>query len=122
VKNAMSSILHPGAASVTDPDFPCAPVGWTEVEGLHKAADEGITLTDAHLDVIAALQDYFSKHGSKKISARDVHDALDEKFHAQGGLKYLYMLFPGGPIAQGCRIAGLEPPVGSSSPGSGSVQ
>lgn len=122
MKNTMSSILHPGAASVADPDFPCAPVDWSQAEGLHKAADEGITLTDEHWNIIDALQDYFSKHGSNEISARDVHDALDEKFHAQGGLKHLYMLFPGGPIAQGCRIAGLEPPAGSSNPGFGSVQ
>ncbi|MDH5470718.1 MAG: TusE/DsrC/DsvC family sulfur relay protein, partial [Gammaproteobacteria bacterium] len=29
---------------------------------------------------------------------------------------------PGGPIAQGCRIAGLVPPAGSKDSGFGSVQ
>ncbi|MGB5339763.1 MAG: sulfite reductase, partial [Gammaproteobacteria bacterium] len=37
-------------------------------------------------------------------------------------LKYLYTLLPGGPVAQGCRLAGLEPPAGSQDAGFGSVQ
>jgi tRNA 2-thiouridine synthesizing protein E len=41
---------------------------------------------------------------------RELHDALDERFHASGGMKYLYRLFPRGPVAQGCRIAGLHSP------------
>lgn len=122
MKNTMSSILHPGVGALVDPDFPNAPAGWTQIEGLDLAEHEGITLNDDHWEVINALQEYFSKHIYIQICAREVHDALDEKFHAQGGIKYLYMLFPGGPIAQGCRIAGLEPPPGSVSAGFGSVQ
>ena len=48
-------------------------------------------------------------------------DALDEKFHSKGGMKYLYRLFPSGPVAQGCRIAGIEPPSGSIDNSFGSV-
>jgi tRNA 2-thiouridine synthesizing protein E len=33
----------------------------------------------------------------------------------------LFKLFPKGPIAQGCRLAGLEPPAGSVDLGFGSV-
>lgn len=118
----MNSILHPGVASAADADFPNAPAGWNQIEGLGVAEEEGLVFTEAHWDVIRALQEYFSKHVYLRIYAREVHDALDEKFHAQGGIRYLYMLFPGGPIAQGCRIAGLEPPAGSVSAGFGSVQ
>ena len=56
------------------------------------------------------------------IKVRELLDALDEKFHGKGGLKYLYSLFPGGPVAQGCRIAGLQAPAGSTDMGFGSVQ
>lgn len=52
---------------------------------------------------------------------RELHDALDEKFHWKGGIGYLYRLFPGGPIAQGCRIAGLRAPAGAVDRGFGSV-
>lgn len=122
MKHTMDSILHPGAESAVDPDFPHAPAGWTRTDGLDLAEHEGIALSEPHWDAIRALHEYFSRHAHIQVSARDVHDALDEKFHAQGGLKYLYILFPGGPIAQGCRIAGLEPPPGSVSAGFGSVQ
>jgi tRNA 2-thiouridine synthesizing protein E len=52
---------------------------------------------------------------------RELHDALDENFHGKGGLKYLYQLFPGGPVAQGCRIAGLKAPAGATDKSFGSV-
>ena len=122
MNSSMSSILHPGMVSAVDPDFPCAPAGWTRIEGLEIAEAEGLVFTREHWDVIRALQEYFSKHVGIQIYAREVHDALDEKFHGQGGIKHLYILFPGGPIAQGCRIAGLEPLPGSMSTGFGSVQ
>ncbi len=122
MNDSMSNILHPGKASAVDPDFPNAPAGWTRVEGLEIAEEEGLTFTKEHWDAIRALQEYFSKHVDTQIHAREVHDALDEKFHGLGGIKHLYILFPGGPIAQGCRIAGLEPLPGSVSTGFGSVQ
>jgi tRNA 2-thiouridine synthesizing protein E len=55
------------------------------------------------------------------INLRDLHDALDEHFHAKGGLKYLYTIFPGGPITQSCRLAGLKAPFIASDPSFGSV-
>src|SRR5574341_927751 len=47
--------------------------------------------------------------------------ALDEKFHRQGGIRRLYLLFPGGPVAQGCPLAGLKAPAGATDRGFGSV-
>jgi len=52
---------------------------------------------------------------------RELHDALEERFHARGGLKRLYQLFPGGPLAQGCRLAGLKAPFLATDHGFGSV-
>ncbi|NIO43648.1 MAG: sulfite reductase, partial [Burkholderiales bacterium] len=66
-----------------------------------------------------ALQEYFARHEYTRINLRELHDALDEKFHGQGGIRYLYLLFPGGPVAQGCRISGLKAPVGAVDPGFG---
>jgi len=67
-----------------------------------------------------ALQEYFAKNAS--VNVRHLHDALEEHFHGRGGLRFLYELFPGGPVAQGCRIAGLQPPAGSTDRSFGSVQ
>lgn len=43
-------------------------------------------------------------------------------FHALGGLKFLYKMLPGGPVAQGCRLAGLKVPAGAKDKSFGSLQ
>jgi tRNA 2-thiouridine synthesizing protein E len=72
--------------------------------------------------MVSALQEFFSRHDAPSINSRELHDALEEKFHSRGGMKYLYSLFPGGPITQGCKLAGIEAPAGCSDTGFGSVQ
>ena len=94
--------------------FPHAPVDWLPEMALGKAREEDIELEENHWAVILALQEYFTHHDdSKQVNRRLLHDALNEKFHHKGGLPYLYRLLPRGPIAQGCRLAGLEAPAGS---------
>jgi tRNA 2-thiouridine synthesizing protein E len=96
---------------VSQADFPHAPTGWTQRDAIMIAGEENLALTPAHWDVVRALQSYYAHHEDDSvINLRELHDALDEAFHHQGGLKYLYTLFPGGPIAQSCRLAGLKAP------------
>ncbi len=105
-----------------DPDFPHAPMDWTREEALEIARKEKLVMSEAHWAAVRALQNYFASHEDEKsIHMRELHDALDERFHHQGGLKYLYILFPGGPISQGCRIAGLKAPFLASDSSFGSV-
>jgi tRNA 2-thiouridine synthesizing protein E len=104
------------------PGYPYAPEDWDEDEAEKRALIEGIELGPDHLELLRALQAYFSRHGESGINARDLHDALDEKFHRKGGMRYLYMLLPKGPIAQGCRFAGLPVPTGAVDRSFGSVQ
>ncbi len=95
----------------TESGFPRAPEGWSRNDALRIARDEAIAMGDDHWDVVRALHDYFARHASDPgFKARVLHDALEEKFHHKGGLRFLYTLFPGGPVAQGCRIAGLKVP------------
>ncbi len=105
----------------TDPtiDFPNAPHDWSPDAAKALASESQLELTSDHWDAIAGLQDYFSRHEFGK--RRELTDALNEKFHHKGGMKYLYQLFPGGPVAQGCVIAGLNPPPGSVDQSFGSV-
>ena len=106
----------------THPDFPYAPLDWTLEDAMKTARAEGMELSEAHWNVIRALQNYYAHHDDETvISMRELHDALDEHFHLQGGLKYLYTLFPGGPIAQSCRLAGLKAPYMASDSSFGSV-
>ena len=101
--------------------FPHAPEGWTPEFALEAARAESLELGDDHWDALRALQEYFARQEVPSINLRELHDALDEKFHRRGGIKLLYRLFPGGPIAQGCRIAGLKAPAGAVDKGFGSV-
>ena len=94
--------------------FPHVPVDWSPETTLGKTGEEGIELEEDHWAAILALQELFAHHDDpKQVNRRLLHYALNEKFHHKGGLAYLYRLLPGGPIAQGCRLAGLEAPAGS---------
>jgi TusE/DsrC/DsvC family sulfur relay protein len=104
-----------------DPRFPHAPEGWSAQTAARIARDEGIEIGDDHLEVVRALQEYWARHSGAPVHLRGLHDALDEKFHRHGGMKFLYRLFPGGPVAQGCRFAGLKAPAGAIDRGFGSV-
>lgn len=105
-----------------DPDFPHAPLDWTRDQAVQIARAEGLELSEAHWEAIRALQAYYAHHqDDAAINLRMLHDALDEHFHQQGGLKYLYTLFPGGPIAQSCRLAGLKAPFMAADRSFGSV-
>lgn len=102
--------------------LPVHPSEWGQNDVERVAGEEGIELTEDHFQVVKALQEYFSKHDKPEMKMRELHDALDEKFHYKGGMKYLYKLLPGGPVVQGCRLAGLPVPAGALDKSFGSVQ
>jgi TusE/DsrC/DsvC family sulfur relay protein len=119
--NLMEEIVGAGGGAGEDPRFPHAPEGWTPAAAVEMAKSEGVSLTGKHWEVLRALQEYCAKHEPNALNLRELHDALDEKFHRDGGIRYLYTLFPGGPVAQGCRTAGLAVPAGAIDRGFGSV-
>jgi tRNA 2-thiouridine synthesizing protein E len=88
--------------TATPGSFPNAPADWDIEKAKETAESDGVSLTDDHWDLIRALQEYYSKA-----------EFLEEKFHSRGGMKYLYQIIPGGPVAQGCRLAGLKIPAGA---------
>lgn len=93
---------------------------WNEDQARKTARDEGLELTDAHMDVICYLRDHFAECGPEE-NARMLLRNLEEAYIEQGGRKYLYRLFPRGPVSQGCRFAGLPTPAGNADPSFGSV-
>ncbi len=99
--------------------FPNAPVNWSLTDANTIASDKGLKLTRDHLELIQALQEYYTKVEFPRL--RQLKDALDEKFHQRGGMKYLYQILPGGPVAQGCELAGLNIPAGVVDKSFGSV-
>jgi tRNA 2-thiouridine synthesizing protein E len=112
-------ILHPGAAAASDPNFRDAPEHWTPAHARTVAAAAGLKLTDDHWEVIRVLQGCYKDEFLPRI--RLLRDALEARFVAKGGMKYLFAILPGGPIAQGCTLAGLKPPHGARDLSFGSV-
>jgi len=91
--------------------FPNAPDDWDIQKAEETAKQDGVNMSDDHWDLIRALQEYYRK--AEYPNLRQIKDALEEKFHSRGGVKYLYQIIPGGPVAEGCRLAGLNVPAGA---------
>lgn len=87
----------------------------------HRLAEsEGLTLSEDHWQVIYCLRERFWETGPD-WTARRVTREMARDFAPFGGLRYLYALFPQGPLAQGCRLAGLPLPHGTVNRSFGSV-
>ncbi|MEJ2360783.1 MAG: TusE/DsrC/DsvC family sulfur relay protein [Gammaproteobacteria bacterium] len=86
---------------------------WSKDTAVEVAKSMNLQLTDAHWDVIGFIRTYFADAGELR-HARELSDVLAERFADEGGAKYLFRLFPGGPVTQGCQLAGVQVPSDAS--------
>lgn len=86
---------------------------WDRDVAIEQARLMNLQLTDAHWNVISFIRTYFADAGEIR-HARELSDVLDERFATEGGAKYLFRLFPGGPVTQGCKLAGVQVPKDAS--------
>ena len=93
---------------------------WNRDKGLELAKAEDLQLTDGHWQVIDFLRNRYLEQGDPE-SAREIAEELQAAFADQGGNKKLRILFPGGPVSQGCLIAGLPVPAYSKDASFGST-
>lgn len=86
-------------------------VDWHEGLALLLAAQEKITLTDEHWEVVRFVRNFYQQfHTSPAI--RMLVKAIAQKHGKEkGNSHYLYRLFPKGPAKQLTKIAGLPKPV-----------
>jgi TusE/DsrC/DsvC family sulfur relay protein len=89
--------------NVTDEGYLTDSSQWTKEVAQAVAAEEGITLTDAHWKVLDFLKKDFTETGVL---------ASMRRINKTGGIptKDLYDLFPEGPLKKAARIAGLPKP------------
>lgn len=83
---------------------------WTKEIAEKIAAEEGITLTEQHWEIISFVQEYYAEYSITpimRILGKAISKKLDEN---KGKSRYLYSLFPDVPIKQAARIAGLPKP------------
>lgn len=72
---------------------------------------EAIQLTQAHLDVIYFVRDFYLEYKTSP-AIRALVKAMEKKFGPEkGNSRYLYRLFPEGPAKQATKLAGLPKPV-----------
>ena len=94
---------------------------WSEKHAQGIAAEEGISLTPKHWEVIHFLRQHYAQHGPTSYG-REVVQILESRYAAEGGRKFLFRLFPRGPVRQASHIAGLPVPSGATDRSFGSVQ
>lgn len=113
--SATSSRLH-GALQGLPPD----PAHWSPRLANRIAEREGLVLEESHWQLIFCLREHFFELGPD-WTARVMTHELARDFAEEGGRRHLYELFPHGPLAQGCRIAGVPAPKGTFNLSFGSV-
>lgn len=84
---------------------------WQESLAPVLAAQEGITLTEAHWEVIRFVRNFYQEFNTSP-AIRMLVKAMAQKYgEEKGNSRYLYRLFPKGPAKQATKIAGLPKPV-----------
>ena len=86
---------------------------WDREKSAHLAQNEGISLNDEHWAVITYLRNSYIEYGLPRY-ARTTARALNRQFYVEGGSKYLYGLFAGGPVTQGSHLANLRTPANAT--------
>lgn len=84
------------------------PADWSESFVRALAAAEGLTLTDAHWELVRYLREHFARAGTQ-ATVRDMVRHFSQVWGREAGSSAsLHRLFPrGGPQKQGNRLAGL---------------
>jgi tRNA 2-thiouridine synthesizing protein E len=80
---------------------------WSKELAGQMAAEEEITLTERHWDLIDFLRDEFFNNNENIPNTRAIAKAMSDKWGEKVDQKTLYDLFPRDPSKQGGRIAGL---------------
>lgn len=93
---------------------------WSPRIASRLAEMDGMTLEEAHWEFIYCLREKFRDLGPA-WTARQLTREFERDYADLGGSRYLYQLFPRGPLMQGCRLAGLPLPQGTVNPSFGSV-
>lgn len=82
---------------------------WSKQVASVLAATDGITLTDDHWQVIAAVQDIYDLTGDTP-PMRLLVKTLQQKLSAEINSRFLYRLYPDGPVRLASKHAGLPKP------------
>lgn len=74
------------------------------------AKEEGIALTEAHLEVVHFVRRFYEEFNTSPAIRMLVKAMEKEHGPEKGNSKYLFKLFPKGPAKQATKLAGLPKP------------
>lgn len=83
---------------------------WNEKVACTLAAEENLTLTPAHWEILYLLRDYHARHAHVPAMRALVSLVRRQLGPEKGSSIYLLQLFPGSPARIAARIAGLPKP------------
>ncbi|WP_369308146.1 sulfurtransferase TusE [Providencia rettgeri] len=84
---------------------------WSEELIPLLAQEEGIELTNEHLEIIRFVRNFYLEFNTSP-AIRMLVKAVSQQFgEEKGNSRYLYRLFPKGPAKQATKLAGLPKPV-----------
>ncbi len=76
-------------------------------ENIEQRAEKmGLELTEQRMEAIEFVLDFY-EHCEDCRNARQLMTVMDQEFADKGGKKYLYRLFPAGPLSQIHELADL---------------
>ncbi len=90
------------AIQVNDEGYMMDASQWTPEVAAELAKEEGIELTDKHIEVLNFIRDEFMKGNTLTIRKVGKSGIVD--------IKGFYQLFPGGPLKKASKIAGISKP------------
>ena len=94
------SIETDGNGNLTDP------AAWDEDVAKALAAEDGIELTQEHMDVLNYLRTEYLENNEQPME-RAINKGMSKVWGRKVSSKDLYTLFPGAPSKQANKIAGL---------------
>lgn len=83
---------------------------WNEAIANRIAESASIQLTKEHWEIVYFIRDYYTKYNhlpNTRVFTKAIRTQLGE---AKGNSRYLYRLFPEGPLKYACKIGGLPKP------------
>lgn len=87
------------------------PQDWSEALIPLLAMQENIELTEAHLEVVHFVRQFYLEFNTSPAIRMLVKAMAKQYGEEKGNSRYLYTLFPQGPAKQATKLAGLPKPV-----------
>ncbi len=83
---------------------------WNETLACEIAAEENITLTQPHWEIIHLVRQFYAQFDLAPVNRALVNHVKSELGEEKGNSIYLMQLFPGSPAKLAAKIAGLPKP------------